>query len=238
MRVWNMKVRRIDHVGIIVNDLAAAKAFFIEFGLEVMGEQELEGELVDRVVGLRDVKSEIVMMRSPDGGTNLELAKFHRPADGGDLQPALANAPGIRHIAFVVEDIEAVVAKLEKRGAELFGEIQNYKNVYKVCYVRGPEGIILELAEEIGEWGGGGLGGDRGLPSPMTVFAFSAQMEKMPTGSLDQDGWDLSSDGTNRGDAEVAEEARRKSLIKHSAADGRDDGIRMDAGEEAVGAGG
>jgi catechol 2,3-dioxygenase-like lactoylglutathione lyase family enzyme len=144
-----MKLHRIDHVGIVVNDLPAAKAFFLDFGLEVLGEGNVEGEWVDRVVGLHDVKVAYVMLRTPDGEANIELVKFHRPSDDEGGQRPLANAPGIRHIAFVVEEIEAVVAKLRKQGAELVGEIRNYENVYKLCYVRGPEGIILELAEKI-----------------------------------------------------------------------------------------
>jgi catechol 2,3-dioxygenase-like lactoylglutathione lyase family enzyme len=145
----DMTIRRIDHVGVIVNDLPAAKAFFLDLGLEVLGEEELEGEWLERIIGLHDVKDEVVMLRTPDGEANLELVKFYKPVDEKGIQRPLANTLGIRHIAFAVEDIEAVVAKLKKKGAELFGEIQNYENVYKLCYVRGPEGIILELAEQI-----------------------------------------------------------------------------------------
>ncbi|WP_096438744.1 VOC family protein [Alteribacter populi] len=144
-----MKVNRIDHVGIIVNDLPAAKAFFLDFGLEMLGEGEVEGEWVERIIGLQDVKEEVVMLRTPDGETNIELVKFHTPSDENGIQLPLANTLGIRHIAFTVEDIEALVAKLKKKGAGLIGEIQYYENAYKLCYVRGPEGIILELAEEI-----------------------------------------------------------------------------------------
>lgn len=144
-----MKIHRIDHVGIIVNDLPAAKAFFLDFGLEMLGEGEVEGEWVERIIGLHDVKTEVVMLRTPDGEANIELVKFHTPLDEKGIQRPLANTLGIRHIAFAVEDIEAVVAKLKKKGAKLFGEIQNYENAYKLCYVRGPEGIILELAEQI-----------------------------------------------------------------------------------------
>ena len=144
-----MKIHRIDHVGIIVNDLPAAKAFFLDFGLEMQGEGKVEGEWVDRVVGLHDVKAACVMLRTPDGEANIELVKFYMPSDEKGMPRPLANTLGIRHIAFAVEDIEAVVAKLKKKGAELFGEIQNYENTYKLCYVRGPEGIILELAEKI-----------------------------------------------------------------------------------------
>jgi catechol 2,3-dioxygenase-like lactoylglutathione lyase family enzyme len=144
-----MKIHRIDHVGVIVNDLPAAKAFFLDFGLEVLGEVEVEGEWVERIIGLNDVKSSLVMLRTPDGGANIELVKFYKPSDEKGMQRPLANTLGIRHICFAVEDIEAVVAKLKKKGAELFSEIQNYENAYKLCYVRGPEGIILELAEQI-----------------------------------------------------------------------------------------
>jgi catechol 2,3-dioxygenase-like lactoylglutathione lyase family enzyme len=144
-----MKIHRIDHVGIIVNDLPPAKAFFLDFGLEMLGEGKVEGEWVERIIGLHDVKEEVVMLRTPDGEANIELVKFYKPSDEKGMQHPLANTLGIRHIAFVVEDIEAVVAKLKKKGAELFSEIQNYENSYKLCYVRGPEGIILELAEQI-----------------------------------------------------------------------------------------
>ena len=144
-----MKIHRIDHVGIIVNDLPAAKAFFLDFGLEMLGEGKVEGEWVDRVVGLHDVNAACVMLRTPGGEANIELIKFYLPLDENGMRRPLANTLGIRHIAFAVEDIEVVVAKLKKKGAELFGEIQNYENAYKLCYVRGPEGIILELAEKL-----------------------------------------------------------------------------------------
>ncbi|MFO7902685.1 MAG: VOC family protein [Pirellulaceae bacterium] len=144
-----MKIHRIDHVGIVVDDLPAAKAFFLDFGLEMVGEGEVEGDWVERIIGLQDVKSDVVMLRTPDGEANIELAKFHTPSDEKGMQRPLANTPGIRHVAFAVEDIEAIVAKLKKNGAELFGEIQNYEDAYRLCYVRGPEGIILELAEQI-----------------------------------------------------------------------------------------
>jgi catechol 2,3-dioxygenase-like lactoylglutathione lyase family enzyme len=144
-----MKIHRIDHVGIIVNDLPAAKAFFLDFGFEVQGEGELEGEWLDQIVGLNDVKTTYVFLRMPDGQANLELVKFYSPSDEKGIQQSPANTLGIRHIAFAVEDIEAVVAKLKKKGMEIFSEIQNYENMYKLCYVRGPEGIILELAERM-----------------------------------------------------------------------------------------
>jgi catechol 2,3-dioxygenase-like lactoylglutathione lyase family enzyme len=144
-----MKIKRIDHVGIIVDDLPAAKAFFLDFGLEMIGEGEVEGEWVEHIIGLQDVREAVVMLRTPDGDANIELVKFHAPTDEKGIQRPLANTLGIRHIAFAVDDIEAMVTKLKKKGTELIGEIQNYENLYKLCYVRGPEGIILELAEEI-----------------------------------------------------------------------------------------
>jgi catechol 2,3-dioxygenase-like lactoylglutathione lyase family enzyme len=144
-----MKIRRIDHVSVIVDDLAAARDFFVEMGLEVQGETSMEGEWLGRIVGLKDVKTEVVMMQTADGGANLELAKFITPADEKDVQPCFSNTLGIRHICFAVEDLKSIVAKLQKKGATLVGEIQNYKDMYKLCYLRGPEGIILELAEEL-----------------------------------------------------------------------------------------
>ena len=144
-----MKIQRIDHVGVIVNDLSAAKEFFLDFGLEVKGEWEMEGELMGYAVGLNDVKVACVGLGTPDGQTWIELIKFYSPSDEKGIQQSFANTLGIRHIAFTVEDIEAVVAKLKKKGTEIFSEIQQYEESYKLCYVRGPEGIILELAEEI-----------------------------------------------------------------------------------------
>lgn len=144
-----MKIHRIDHVGVIVNDLPAAKAFFLNLGLEMLGETEVKGEWVERIIGLNDVRETVVWFGMPDGQATLELVKFHTPSDEKGIQPSFVNTLGIQHIAFAVEDIEAMVAKLKKKGAELFGEIQNYENTYKLCYVRGPEGIILELAEQI-----------------------------------------------------------------------------------------
>ena len=140
-----MKIHRIDHVGVIVSDLSATKAFFLDFGLEVQG----EGEWVDQVVGLHDVKTAFVMVGAPDGQANIELIKFYTPLDETGIRQSFANTLGIRHIAFAVEDIEALVATLKKNETEIFSEIQIYANAYKLCYVRGPEGIILELAEQI-----------------------------------------------------------------------------------------
>lgn len=145
-----MTIQRMDHVGINVDDLTAAIEFFVELGLELQGEGSVEGRWVDRIVGLEGVRSDIAMMQAPDGTRLLELVKFHSPSYEGDEQPAPANTPGIRHLAFAVEDIDGVVAGLRARGAELVGEVENYEGIYRLCYVRGPEGIIIELAEQIG----------------------------------------------------------------------------------------
>jgi len=144
-----MKINRIDHVSINVNDLSEAKAFFLDLGLEVQAEWELDGEQLDRIVGLNDVKTACVGLAMPDGQAWIELVKFYTPSDEKDIQQPFSNTLGIRHICFAVEDIEAIVAKLKKKGTEIFSEIQQYEESYKLCYVRGPEGIILELAEKI-----------------------------------------------------------------------------------------
>jgi catechol 2,3-dioxygenase-like lactoylglutathione lyase family enzyme len=149
--VERMTIQRMEHVGIVVDDLAAATAFFVELGLELQGEAAVEGGWVDRVVGLEGVRAEIAMMETPDGHGRVELAKFHAPAGRGEDQHTWANTPGIRHVAFSVDDIDAVVAGLRARGAELVGEVERYEDRYRLCYVRGPEGIIVELAERIGE---------------------------------------------------------------------------------------
>lgn len=140
----------MEHVGIVVDDLAAATEFFIELGLVLQGEGAVEGRWVDRIVGLEGVRANIAMMQTPDGNGRLELTKFHSPSNKGDNRHAPANTPGIRHVAFAVKDIDAVVAGLRARGTELVGELERYKDSYRLCYVRGPEGIIVELAEKIG----------------------------------------------------------------------------------------
>jgi catechol 2,3-dioxygenase-like lactoylglutathione lyase family enzyme len=145
-----MTIQRMDHVGIVVDDLKAATAFFVELGLELQGEGTVEGDWVDRVVGLEGVRSELAMLETPDGHGRLELVKFHAPAGPGGDPNAPANTPGIRHLTFAVDDIDAAVAGLRARGAELVGEVERYEDIYRLCYVRGPEGIIVELAEQIG----------------------------------------------------------------------------------------
>lgn len=144
-----MKINRIDHISINVNDLAEAKAFFLDLGLEVKAEWELAGEQLDKIVGLKDVKTSCVGLGMPVGRTWIELVKYQTPPDESGIQQTYANTLGIRHICFQVEDLAAIVAKLKKKGPEIFSEIQQYEESYKLCYVRGPEGIILELAEKI-----------------------------------------------------------------------------------------
>ncbi len=144
-----MKIRHVNHIGIVVNDLEATKAFFVDFGFTVVGEMLMQGELVDRVIGLKDVRDDLVMLQAPDGQLNIELVKFHRPVDPEGILPSSANTFGLRHIAFEVEDLEGIVDTLQQKGIELVGEIQTYEDIWKLCYVRGPEGIILELAEQI-----------------------------------------------------------------------------------------
>src|SRR5919201_1527107 len=148
--VERMPIQRMDHVGIVVDDLAAATAFFVELGLKLQGEGSVEGGWVDRVVGLEGVRSEIAMLETPDGHGRLELSKFHAPSGRGGDRHAPANTPGIRHVTFAVADIDAAVATVRARGGELVGEVENYQDIYRLCYVRGPEGIIVELAERIG----------------------------------------------------------------------------------------
>jgi catechol 2,3-dioxygenase-like lactoylglutathione lyase family enzyme len=144
-----MSIKRMDHVGIVVDDLAAATAFFMELGLELHGEASVEGGWVDRVVGLEGIRAEIAMLETTEGHGRIELTKFHAPVGPGGDRHAPANIPGIRHLAFAVDDLDAVVAGLRARGAELVGEVERYRDSYRLCYVRGPEGIIVELAEQI-----------------------------------------------------------------------------------------
>ncbi len=139
----------MEHVGIVVDDLAAAIEFFVELGLEPGGKGQVEGGWVDRIIGLDGTKAELAMLRAPDGGGEIELVKFHSPPTQPSDPLAPSNTPGLRHLAFLVEDIGAVVAGLQARGTELVGELVRYENSYRLCYVRGPEGIIIELAEKI-----------------------------------------------------------------------------------------
>ena len=148
--IGHMTIQRMDHVGIVVDDLAVAVAFFAELGLELEGEATVAGRSVDRVVGLEGVRSDVAMMRTPDGHGHIELSKFHTPSGRGGDPHAPANALGIRHVTFAVEGIDDVLDRLRAHGAELVGALEQYENSYRLCYIRGPEGIIIELAERIG----------------------------------------------------------------------------------------
>jgi len=145
-----MTLQRMDNVLIVVEDLEAAKAFFAELGMDLEGEATNEGPSVDKVVGLNDVRCDIAMMRTPDGHGRIELAKFHTPpAVRAEPEDAPANALGIRRIMFAVEDIDDVVARLRSHGGELVGEMAQYEDSYRLCFLRGPDGIILGLAEQL-----------------------------------------------------------------------------------------
>src|SRR5829696_7806863 len=142
----DMTLQRMDNVLIVVDDLEAAKAFFVELGMELEGEATNEGPWVDQVVGLDDVRSDIAMMRTPDGHGRVELAKFHTPPA---VRAEPENTLGIRRIMFAVDDVDDVVARLRGHGAELVGEIAQYEDSYRLCFLRGPEGIIIGLAEQL-----------------------------------------------------------------------------------------
>ena len=146
----DMTIKRMDHVSVVVDDLAAAIAFFTALGMTVEGQAPVEGAWVDRVNRLENVKVEIVMMRTPDGHGRLELTKFRNPKLV-QIEPAIAppNTPGLRSVMFTVESIDESVARLQAQGAELVGEVAQYENIYRLCYVRGPAGIIVALAEEL-----------------------------------------------------------------------------------------
>ncbi|MFN3649412.1 MAG: VOC family protein [Armatimonadota bacterium] len=145
------KLLRMDNVLIVVEDLEAAKAFFVELGMELEGETQVEGGWVDRIVGLEGVRADITMMRTPDGHSRVELTKFHTPpAVKAEPESAPANTLGLRRLMFAVEGIDEVVARLRRRGAELVGEIAQYEDLYRLCFLRGPEGILIGLAEQLG----------------------------------------------------------------------------------------
>ena len=146
----DMTVHRMDNVGIVFDDLAAAISFFVELGLELEGEMPVEGRWVDRVVGLDGVRVDIAMMRTPDGHGRIELDKFHTPtAVRAEPEDAPVNTLGIRRIMFAVDDIEDVLARLRTHGAELVGSVEQYEDSYRLCYVRGPEGIMIALAQQL-----------------------------------------------------------------------------------------
>ena len=145
-----MKIQRMDYVGVVVDDLAAATEFFVQLGLEAQGGGTAEGEWVERIIGLEGVRVQFAFVQTPDGHGALELIKFHAPTYQGDTTQAQVNKPGIRHLAFAVDDIDAAVAGLQAHGTELIGDLVRYEDSYRLCYVRGPEGIIIELAERVG----------------------------------------------------------------------------------------
>ena len=145
-----MTIQRLENVGIVVEDLAAATEFFAELGLKVLGEQPVAGDWVDRVTGLEGVRVDIAMLETPDGHGRLELMQFHAPSARDGDRNAPPNTLGIRRLAFGVDDIDAAVAGLRARGTELLGEVVRYEDSYRLCYLRGPEGIIVMLAEQIG----------------------------------------------------------------------------------------
>ena len=145
-----MTIRRMDNVLIVVDDLEAAMAFFVELGMELEGTAQIEGRWADRTVGLDGVRSDIAMMRTPDGHSKLELTKYHTPAASNTdpLNPP-PNTLGLHRVMFAVDDIDDTIARLRTHGAELLGEVAQYKNIFRLCYLRGPAGIIVALAEQI-----------------------------------------------------------------------------------------
>ena len=145
-----MTVKRMDNVGIVVESLDAAISFFAELGLELEGRTTIEGEWAGRVTGLGDQRVEIAMMRTPDGHSRLELSRFLSPPVVADHRSAPVNALGYLRVMFTVEDIDETLARLRPHGAELVGEVAQYEDTYRLCYVRGPEGILIGLAEQIG----------------------------------------------------------------------------------------
>ena len=145
-----MTIKRLDHVSVVVDDLAAAIAFFTALGMKLDGEMPIEGAWVDRVNGLENVQVDIVMMQTPDGHGKLELTKFRNPKVV-QIEPAIAppNTPGLRSVMFTVESVDETVARLRASGAELIGEVAQYEDKYRLCYMRGPAGVIVALAEEL-----------------------------------------------------------------------------------------
>jgi catechol 2,3-dioxygenase-like lactoylglutathione lyase family enzyme len=148
--IAGMSIKRMDHVTVVVEDLPAAIAFFTTLGMALEGQTSVEGDMVDRLCGLEGTRADIAMMRTPDGNGRVELTKYHRPALV-PVEPAIAppNTLGLRQIMFAVEDIDDTVARMRDHGADLLGEMVQYGDSYRLCYLRGPEGIIIALAEEL-----------------------------------------------------------------------------------------
>ena len=145
-----MTVKRMDNVGVVVEDLDAAIEFFTELGLELEGRAPIEGDWADGVTGLRDMRVEIAMMRTPDGHGRIELSRFLAPPVVADHRNAPVNALGYLRVMFAVDDLDDTLARLREHGAQLVDEVVQYNDVYRLCYVRGPEGILIGLAEQIG----------------------------------------------------------------------------------------
>src|SRR5688572_2466819 len=146
-----MTVKRMDNVGIVVENIDAAIEFFTELGLELEGRAPIEGDWADGVTGLHDMRVEIAMMRTPDGHSRIEMSRFLAPPVVGDHRSAPVNTLGYLRVMFTVEDIDDTLARLRKRGAELVGEVVQYENKYRLCYIRGPERILIGLAQELGQ---------------------------------------------------------------------------------------
>jgi catechol 2,3-dioxygenase-like lactoylglutathione lyase family enzyme len=139
----------MDNIGIVVDDMKAAVAFFMELGMELEGKATVEGPWVDQTLGLKGVRSDIVMLRTPDGLGKVELAKYQKPRAGAAPKNPPPNTLGLHRIMFAVDNVDATLARLRPHGAELIGEVTQYENLYRLCYLRGPEGIIVALAEEL-----------------------------------------------------------------------------------------
>ena len=146
-----MALKRMDNVGIVVDDLAATIDFFRVLGLELEGRGTIEGEWAGRVTGLGDQRVEIAMMRTPDGHGRLELSRFLTPPPVADHRNAPVNALGYLRVMFTVEDLDETLARLGKRGAQLVGQVVQYQDTYRLCYIRGPEGVLIGLAQELGQ---------------------------------------------------------------------------------------
>lgn len=146
-----MAVKRMDNVGIVVEDIDAAIKFFTELGLELEGRAPVEGDWADGVTGLRGMRVEIAMMRTPDGHSRLELSRFLAPTVVADHRNAPVNALGYLRVMFTVDDIDDTLVRLSKRGAKLVGKVSQYENMYRLCYIRGPEGILIGLAQQLGQ---------------------------------------------------------------------------------------
>src|SRR6202158_4561563 len=144
-----MALKRMDNVGIVVDDLVATIEFFRELGLELEGQATIEGEWAERVTGLHPMHVEIAMMRTPDGHSRLEISRFLTPPTVADHRNAPVNALGYLRVMFAVDDIDETLERLRKRGAQLVGEVVQYKDAYRLCYIRGPEGLLIGLAQEL-----------------------------------------------------------------------------------------